>query len=78
MSACDSKVQPLIMGQSTFTMASDMNFFSSNSDNDTASLTSSISLGKDIQKVITSHVEASRIGKQIGMYFEISKNQFIP
>ena len=66
----DSKVQPLIMGQSTFSVPSDMNFFScGDSSNEgynsaTPSRPTS-SLGKSIQDVVTSHIEASRIGKLV-------------
>ena len=64
----DSKVQPLIMGQSTFSVASDLNFFSCDSNEGYNSATPSrptSSLGKNIQDVVTSHIEASRIGKLI-------------
>ena len=65
----DAKVQPLIMGQTTFTVDSDMNFFTSVGTD--AEVSNSIpsrpasTLGKSIQETVTSHVEASRIGRSI-------------
>ena len=56
------------MGQSTFSVASDLNFFSCDSNEGYNSATPSrptSSLGKNIQDVVTSHIEASRIGKLI-------------
>ena len=64
--SADSKIQPLIMGQSTFSVPSDMNFFTCDTET-TNSPTSrpSSSLGRNIQDVVTGHVEGSRIGKLI-------------
>jgi hypothetical protein len=56
------------MGQSTFSVPSDMNFFTCDSENSSsaASLTRpSSSLGRSIQDVVTSHIEGSRIGKLV-------------
>ena len=69
----DAKVQPLIMGQTTFTVDSDMNFFTSDVSTDVSNNSgsgpntrpASACLGKNIQDTVTSHVEASRIGKSI-------------
>ena len=63
----DSKVQPLIMGQSTFSVPSDMNFFTCDNEayNTPTPSRPTSSLGKSIQDVVTSHIEASRIGKLI-------------
>lgn len=61
------KVQPLITGQSTFSVASDMNFFTAESESSNQEEPSRppSRIGKNIQDVVTSHVEASRIGKLI-------------
>ena len=67
--SAESKIQPLIMGQSTFSVTNDMNFFTceSNGDNNSPNQPSrpSSSIGRNIQDVVTSHLEGSRIGKLI-------------
>ena len=64
----DAKVQPLIMGQTTFSVDSDMNFFTGENEASNSSLlppARPTSMGKNIQDTVTSHVEASRIGRSI-------------
>ena len=77
--SAESKIQPLIMGQSTFSVNNDLNFFTCDNSvtanlNDTnsgaASCTSqpsrpSSSIGRNIQDVVSGHLEGSRIGKLI-------------
>lgn len=65
--SAESKIQPLIMGQSTFSAPSDMNFFTCDNENSNISASSRppSSLGKCIQDVVSSHIEGSRIGKLV-------------
>ena len=77
--SAESKIQPLIMGQSTFSVNNDLNFFTCdnsvtenlNDNNSGAASCSSqpsrpsSSIGRNIQDVVSGHLEGSRIGKLI-------------